>query len=416
MNNDVPGPGQPDDSSAPDARPLQAPVEGDGKQEAAQEPALDTNGSPRETDVDANEPAIEPESETAQEAAPVMVTGRGRTKRLMRAGIFALLGMVILLVGIFVIGNKQNLFSETISIYTTFQSVEGLKSGASVMMSGIKIGTVSNVQLMLDTATYVRVDMVLEGDYHEYLRRSTYATIAQSGLIGDKLIELRINNATAPLLSDGDSIGSVPPPNYTAILDEARGSVRIAEKITASLDTLFMRFRRGEGTLGKLLTDEAAYNSIVRMTVSAEQLMDRTNQQIAAVGGSVDRAAGNVLEMTAAGRDLMLDVSKGKGTIGALMYDRTLYDSLESLTGALSAAASSAGFAAREFGLNMRGLRSNWLVGGLFGGDNEQENVDLLEKQLRIREEELRRQRDLLEQREKKILDKERTDEEVSKK
>lgn len=350
-------------------------------------------------------------SQSPDDAAPELVTGRDRTKRLMRAGLFASIGLLLLLVGVFIIGGKQNLFTSTIPLYTTFQTVEGLKSGAPVMLSGIKVGTVSNVQLQLDTGSYVRVDMVLEPQYREFFRRSTYATITQAGLIGDKMIELKVTDANAPLVRAGDSIGSVPPPNYMAIVDEARASVRNAEAITASLDTLFMRFRRGEGTLGKLLTDEAAYQSMVRMTVAAEQVLDRTNQQIVAVGSSVDRAALNVEQMTTAGRDLMVDVSKGKGTIGALMYDRTLYDSLESLSGSLTEAAQSAGFAAREFGLNMRGLRENWLVGGLFGGGKEAENIELLQKQLLIREEELRRQRQLLEQREKQILEMERVSE-----
>jgi phospholipid/cholesterol/gamma-HCH transport system substrate-binding protein len=342
---------------------------------------------------------------------PVMVTGKDRGKRLLRAGVFAAIGLVLLLVGVFIIGGKQNLFTTTIPVYTTFQTVEGLKSGAPVMMSGIKIGTVSSVLLQMDTGTSVRVDMVLDGEYDKFLTTSTYATIGQAGLIGDKLIELRVRDAAAPKLGPNSRIESVPPPNYTAIIDEARLSVKNAERITASLDTLFMRFRRGEGTLGKLLTDDEAYRSMVRLSVSAEQLFDRTNQQIAAVGGSVDKAALNMEQMTAAGRDLMIDVSRGKGTIGALMYDRTLYDSLESLTGTLTEAASSAGFAAREFGLNMRGLRSNWLVGGLFGGGAEEENVELLARQLQIREEELRRQTQLLEQREKQILEKERSSE-----
>ncbi|MBC8145037.1 MAG: DUF4200 domain-containing protein [bacterium] len=217
-----------------------------------------------------------------------------------------------------------------------------------------------------------------------------------------------MNDAKAALVEQNDSIGSVPPPNYMVIFDEARASVKNAERITGSLDTLFMRFRRGEGTLGKLLTDEEAYNRMVGLTEQAEELVKRTNAQIAAVGGSVDRAASNFEQMSAAGRDLVTDVSKGKGTIGALMYDRTLYDSLESLAGSLGVAAQSAGFAAREFGLNMRGLRQHWLVGGLFGGGNEEQNIELMQKQLEIREEELRRQRQLLEQREKQLLDKER--------
>lgn len=375
-----------------------------GEERDLKEPDVNPDAD-ADRDVDAE---TQLDAESVEEEEPVMVTGKDRSKRLVRAGIFAGLGLLLLLVGVFIIGGKQNLFSETIPVYTSFQTVEGLKSGAPVMMSGVKVGTVSSVLLQLDTGTSVRVDMVLDGEYEEYLRSSTYATIGQAGLIGDKLIELRVADATAPKLRPNSRIASVPPPNYTAIIDEARASVQNAERITASLDTLFMRFRRGEGTLGKLLTDEAAYQSIVRLSLSAEQLFDRTNQQIVAVGGSVDAAAANVELMTAAGRDLMTDVSKGKGTIGALMYDRTLYDSLESLTGTLTEAAASAGFAAREFGLNMRGLRGNWLVGGLFGGAEEAENVELLARQLQIREEELRRQGQLLEQREKQILEKER--------
>src|SRR5688572_13855458 len=172
--------------------------------------------------VPADDKAIEeakaPEQPTDER--PELVTGKDRTKRLMRAGMFAAIGLMLLLIGVFVIGGKQNLFSETIAVYTTFKTVEGLKSGAPVMLSGIKVGTVSNVVLQLDTGTHVRVDMVIDGEYKEYLRESTIATIAQAGLIGDKLIELKVNDAKAELVDNGDSLTSVPPPNYMVIFDE----------------------------------------------------------------------------------------------------------------------------------------------------------------------------------------------------
>ncbi|MBC8144953.1 MAG: MCE family protein, partial [bacterium] len=94
---------------------------------------------------------------------PEMVTGKDRGKRLIRAGVFAAIGFALLMIGVFVIGGKQNLFSETIAVYTTFKTVEGLKSGAPVMLSGIKVGTVSSVVLQLDTGTHVRVDMIIDG-------------------------------------------------------------------------------------------------------------------------------------------------------------------------------------------------------------------------------------------------------------
>jgi phospholipid/cholesterol/gamma-HCH transport system substrate-binding protein len=339
---------------------------------------------------------------------PEMVTGRGSTTRLLRTGIFALVGILILIIGVFVIGDKKNLFSDTFAIYTTFQTVEGLKSGAAVVLNGINVGTVSDVRLLMDTGTYVRVDMVINGDYREFIRSSTVAAIAQQGIIGEKLIELRPGSMEAPIVKADDSIRSAPPTNYLAILDEARNAVKYTENITASLDTLFLRFRRGEGTLGKFLTDDEAYNSLVNVSKSAENLFNESSRNLASMSTTLNKAAVNVDAITLESRNLVSDISHGKGTVGALLYDRSLYDSLESLTGTLTEAASSAGFAAREFGINMRGLRSNWLVGGLFsGGEEKERDVATQQQLLNIQIEEVRRQKELLDQRERELKEKE---------
>jgi phospholipid/cholesterol/gamma-HCH transport system substrate-binding protein len=353
-----------------------------------------------EPDADAAEP---------EAAAPEpMVTGRDRNKRLFRAGIFTLLGFLILIVGVFVIGDKKNLFTSTFPVYTNFTTVEGLKSGAPVMFNGLKIGTVSNVALQLgDTSSFVRVDMVLDGAYRQYVRSSTVATIGQAGLIGDKLIQFNLTDVSAPIVQDGAYLKSVQPVDVFAIVDESRAVVRQAENITASLDTLLLRFRRGEGTLGKFLTDDRAYNALVDVSTEAGKLFNTAGQQLSGVSASLNHAVGNVDEMSNEGRRLIADIGKGKGTVGALLYDRSLYDSLEVLTSSFSRAANSAGFAAQEFGLNMRGLRSNWLVGGLFGGGEEEKDIDLERRLLQIRAAELERQRQLLEQREREIMAKE---------
>ena len=350
--------------------------------------------------VTVNDPAPEEEEK--------MVTGADRTKRLFRSGLFALVGLIILIIGVFAIGDKQNLFSETFAIYANFKAADGLKSGALVTISGIKVGTVSNVELKMDTASYVRVDMVIEEEAHKFVRSSTIAALSQQGIIGDKQVELVLGNASAPLVANGDSVTAAAPTNYTAILDDAQQAVKKAGNITASLDTLFLRFRRGEGTLGKFLTDDAAYNGLISVSQSAEKLLNETSNQLNAMTTTLNRAAGNVDVITLESQKLVADIGNGKGTVGALLYDRSLYDSLESLAGTLNQAAGSAGFAAREFGINMRGLRSSWLVGGLFkGGEEDERNTTLMTKELEIRAEELRRQKELLDERERQIMQKE---------
>ena len=324
-----------------------------------------------------------------------------KKRRLFRVGLFALGGFLILAIGIFVIGDRRNLFSNTFTITANFENVEGLLSGAAVVLNGIRVGSVADVQLMFDTASFVRVDMVIEEDYQEMIRIGSTASVGQLGIVGDKQIEIFTSDPTAPVVQDGDVINGAPPANYLAILEKADKAVENVNNITSSLDTLFVRFRRGEGTLGKLLTDEEAYDNLVGISASAERLFDETTEQFTSLGGILQKTAVNVDDITDESRKLIADLGQGKGTVGALLYDRSLYDSLESLVGNLNVTTSSAGMAAREFGINMRGLRSNWLVGGLFsGGESAEADAALLQKELEIRRAELRKEEELLRQRE----------------
>lgn len=337
------------------------------------------------------------QEKTSLTSSPSISSDSIRKRRLFRVGLFGIVGFLIAAIGVFVIGDRRNLFSSTIKIRANFVDVEGLLSGAPVMLSGIRIGSVADVKLEFDTASYVRVDMVVEEEYQKFIRLESTAAVGQLGIVGDKQIEITTTDKSSPVVQNGDVINAAPPANYLAILEKANVAVENVNNITASLDTLFLQFRRGEGTLGKLLTDDRAYENLVGITASAEDLFQETTDQFTELGGVLKATAENVDGITLESRRLISDLGKGKGTVGALLYDRSLYDSLESLVGNLNVTTSSAGMAAREFGINMRGLRNNWLVGGLFNsGESADADAALLQKEIEIRRAELRREEELL--------------------
>ena len=325
-----------------------------------------------------------------------------RKRRLFRVGIFSIGGLLILAIGIFVMGDRRNLFSKTFTVTAYFENVEGLLSGAAVVVNGIRVGSVTDVKLVVyDTASRVKVDMVIEEEYRKMIHTGSIAAISQLGIVGDKQVEIITTDFSMPVVRNGDVIQAAPPANYLAILEKADRAVQNVNNITASLDTLFLRFRRGEGTLGKLLTDDEAYNELVGVGESAQALFDETTRQFTDLSSVLRSTADNVDGITHESQKLIRDLGQGKGTVGALLYDRSLYDSLETLVGTLSRTADNAGMAAREFGTNMRGLRNNWLVGGLFsGGESDEMNVELMQRELDIKKEELRQQEALLKQRE----------------
>jgi len=76
-----------------------------------------------------------------------------------RIGLFTIIGLLILVAGIFIIGKKKNLFGDTFHIYGTFNNVGGLQVGNNIRFAGINVGTVEDISIVSDTM--IRVDMVL---------------------------------------------------------------------------------------------------------------------------------------------------------------------------------------------------------------------------------------------------------------
>lgn len=368
------------------------------------------NGRTKQEAEKTEAPPTDEEKEQKEEKAEIdWEASRAKSrKRAVSAGIFALLGLLLLVGAVFIFGSKQNMFSSTFTLKARFASADGLRSGALVMMNGVKVGAVKLVELRMDTATYVYSEMEIEAEFKPLIRRSASALVSQVGLIGDKIVELSSGDLNDPEVIAGAYVRSGTPPNYFAVLEDARKVVKNAESVTASLDTLFYRFQRGEGTIGRLLTDDAIYTSLLRVSQATEQTLQTTNSQLTAIGGTLQRASGNVDQLTTEGRRLVNDIGSGKGSLGALLYDRSLYDSLEAVMGTLNRTAGEIGSAGREFATNMRGLRSNWLVGGLFGGGEEEADRESREREFDIQRREIERERRLLDERERQLQERSR--------
>ena len=64
-----------------------------------------------------------------------------------RVGILIVMALVFLCIGVFLIGNKDFLFSSTYRLKAEFQNVAGLNTGAPVRIGGIHEGTVKEIVL-----------------------------------------------------------------------------------------------------------------------------------------------------------------------------------------------------------------------------------------------------------------------------
>jgi phospholipid/cholesterol/gamma-HCH transport system substrate-binding protein len=195
--------------------------------------------------------------------------------RAARLGAFIVVTLAILVVGVFIIGNKQYLFSSTYQLKAQFDNVVGLDAGGDVRVGGVHSGTVRNILLPHGPGAKVTVVMDLDKSTHEIIKQDSVATIETEGLLGDQYLAISFGSAGKAEVRDGDIIASHPPlemadllQKTSGILDSGQQAIQNATQATANLKSISAKIDGGQGTAGALVNDKQLYNTLEQTTSS----------------------------------------------------------------------------------------------------------------------------------------------------
>src|SRR4051812_40060057 len=86
----------------------------------------------------------------------------------IKIGLFTFVGLVVLFLAVFYIGNQKSLFSSTFKVYGTFKNVSGLTVGNNVRFAGINVGVVEAINIVNDST--VRVDLTLNNNVKKFIK------------------------------------------------------------------------------------------------------------------------------------------------------------------------------------------------------------------------------------------------------
>ncbi|NWF51399.1 MAG: MCE family protein [Ignavibacteriaceae bacterium] len=291
-----------------------------------------------------------------------------------KLGIFIFIGSALLVIGIFLLGNKEALFSSTFTVKAYFKNIEGLRNGATVRLSGVDVGSVKSIQLTGDETGRIEVQMRLLTDIEQFIRKDTKASIQTEGLVGNKVVILQVGTSGAELVGDGGTIMSKEPVGFTEIIEETQGIMAYTKEMTRNLSEIVARVNKGEGTLGKILNDEELYQSATQLTRQADvSLMSITDQltQVTSLfdelGKGVQKVVSNVDKVIAQADTILNNVNKGKGVLGSLMVEGSIEDSILTATlRNLVKISEDVKTGASRLAENMEALKHNWLFKSYF--------------------------------------------------
>ena len=292
----------------------------------------------------------------------------------IRLGIFILIGAILFLVVVFLLGNKQSLFASTFEVKAYFSTIEGLRKGAPVRLSGIEVGTVNDLRITRDSTAKVEVILSLVSDIKSFVKEDMRATIETEGLVGNKVVVLHVGSVASKLVENGGMIMADDPLNFGALMEEAKGTLEYTKDMARNLAEIVAKVNNGAGSIGKLVNNNDLYNNTNRLIITADKSlgaisfkMDTLANVINTLGSDVQSVIRNVDHTISGIDDLVKNVQDGKGVVGKMLSDKSPLDSsITTVFANLINITDETKLGAERFAENMEALKYNWLFKSYF--------------------------------------------------
>ncbi len=187
-------------------------------------------------------------------------------RRAIIVGIFIFLGVAIFIWTVLTLGSQKNTFEKSINVKAYFQNVNGLQKGNNIWFSGVKVGTIENVSLIGNNK--VEVDMNIDEKSVPYIHKNAKAKLSSDGLIGNKIIEIYGGTSQVPPLENGDVLNNVELLSTDAMMATLSKNNDNLLSITDNFKVISNKMAEGQGSIGKLLTDETFANELDKTIIT----------------------------------------------------------------------------------------------------------------------------------------------------
>lgn len=288
----------------------------------------------------------------------------------LRVGLFVLVGLFILAVGIFYV-TGAGILGPKYHVGTYLPEVEGLQTGAPVRLDGVQVGSVEAIGLTPhppDSMHNITLALRIDKKYQDDIRTDSTASLITEGLLGNRYVTISRGLTGDPVKNGGVIPGREEAAmkqmvergadlmqNLGALSDDLRGIVDQVSKgngtlgklmndpalynhlndTVTKLDSIAGSIQQGQGTFGKLVYSDEIYNKANAAMGSAQNIFAAVQEQRGTLGKLVYDPAffDNANGLVQKGNALFTGVQEGKGTLGKLVTDDALYGNLRDASG-----------------------------------------------------------------------------------
>lgn len=294
----------------------------------------------------------------------------------LKVGLFVAVGLALLAGMMIQFSKGKSLFRGTYDITVNAPNVGGLQRGAAVLLAGVSVGNVREIDLgPAGTNVLIRLEILDRYGIHG----DAQFVIEQSGFLGDQYVAVVPTENAAPLLEDGDEVQCLAPFNLQAVARDAVGFLQRVDQTARDLNAAIVDVRRvflNEQTLSNLAdtagslreaSSEAqsairnvngvvesnreqiavAISNLVQFSDGLNLFAGSANALIDTNRPAIDDSIRNIQESTESLRRLMDKTEAGDNLAAALLSDDELANQISQIASNLSITSSN---------LNKKGL------------------------------------------------------------
>lgn len=249
------------------------------------------------------------------------MTTQSQLKNQIRVGAFVSVALMVVLISLFMVGGDR-LMKSYVTLHAHFDHVQGLNEGSVVSLQGIRIGSIQKFVFMPE-ADKVDVSMKIDDQYLPRITEGSRVEVRTAGALGDKFLFIIPGGIGHTPVAANSILQVMPPTDLMGMLSEKGAEtgkifdiINQVHKLTKALndenraETIMKNFAEVSGNMKETSQDTKAL------------IAEMKNQNAKKLNSSIDKL-----------NNILTKVDQGDGTLGALINDNSLHESLKAMVG-----------------------------------------------------------------------------------
>lgn len=255
------------------------------------------------------------------------------------AGTFVLIAVALLAWLLITSQKTQNLFEDKITLYGTMTSIQAINKDTSIIISGLDVGTVTEVNI--DDSNNIVVTMSILKKYQKLIRTDSVAELLnfQFALLGKSVVQISVGSPLQPVIKDGSTLAIKESLNLVKLVakfepvlvtmqdsikrvneilqaiepEQVKANVNNLEAISRDLKAISHQIRQGKGAVGSAVFNKNMQDDVLTTTQNLKILSEQTKgiiRQTSILLSSIQQQVNELPELTEKIKPLLDEADK----------------------------------------------------------------------------------------------------------